>query len=901
MKSALRILLALALVVSATAVYAGETGSVSGTVKDGTGAPVPGATVKISGPQMPAGWTVVSRGTGTYNFPKLLPGSYTVEASLQGLGKAAKKVDVSVDNDHQIELVLIQRATGEVVVTASTAEVDKKSTEVNFNFTSTELQPLALARTYQGLLNLIPGAPADTSGSGYVGVAGGTRQDNKYLIDGVNITNVGYGNLAVDTNSLDIADVNVKTGAITAEFGRTNGVIVNAVTKSGTNEYHGGVFFEGRPASFQAANAHLISRDTDVYGGAASLGFPILKDVFFGYVSGRYTSTTVSGQSATVGGITTTQPDTKTRDQDYFGKVTAYLGQSFLLNAAFRDLPSKTTDGFDSAYDLATAGWNSETKSNVSNVTADWFVSKDSYLEAKYVHVTQNPAALAQTVITDRPLTIDTNNLGKYGAYFDNTGRNGGNVGVYPYVNDATVYRRDEVKLTASQFLDLGPTQHQLKVGGGAEFSDFDFYRQSNGWGQLTYSSTTEVRARYYANLPKQIGRARTYSAFLQDTLSWGRLSANLGVLANYDDFAQVMLDGTRVNFMTFGWDKQIQPRLGLVYNAELLKGDKFYTNYGTYTGLDQKNAARSHAPARIRDDYSFFSRTTGQWLRDQIRGSSTGHQIPQGLDAPYYQEWILGYSAPVTRDVTADLYYQYRNLKNPLEDTPIDLNNYGGAGWVQNFPDARRVYRGITLDVTKRYSNGWYANVNYTYSKLYGNFDEDFALASFSSSSRLEDEPGEFTDDPLRYGRLGQDRPHVFKILASYDLPLGFTVGGFFRVQSGTPWQAVGRSSNYTDRYLEQAGSNRYPTWTNLDFLLAYVFKLGGDMSLRLEGRVQNVFNTQTALSVNTLKYNDPYVDGTPPSTLGPQQTKQPNPLFGTETSWTSPRRFVLTALLNF
>ena len=74
--------------------------------------------------------------------------------------------------------------------------------------------------------------------------------------------------------------------------------------------------------------------------------------------------------------------------------------------------------------------------------------------------------------------------------------------------------------------------------------------------------------------------------------------------------------------------------------------------------------------------------------------------------------------------------------------------------------------------------------------------------------------------------------------------------------------------------------------------------------MSARLEGRVQNLFNTQTVLSVNQTQYNDPYVDPAPPipaSNLGPQQTKQPNALFGTPTSWASPTRFVLTAYLNF
>jgi hypothetical protein len=351
-----------------------------------------------------------------------------------------------------------------------------------------------------------------------------------------------------------------------------------------------------------------------------------------------------------------------------------------------------------------------------------------------------------------------------------------------------------------------------------------------------------------------------------------------------------------------------VQPRLGIAYNANLFDGDKFYGSYGIYQGIDAKSATRSQAPFRVREDQAFFSRTTGQWLREQIRGSSAGHLIPPNLTAPSYRELVFGYAAPVGHNMSFDVFYQYKTLKNPLEDTGIDPNAYFGSFVLQNFPNARRIYSGITLDVTKRYSQGWFLNANYTYSKLYGNFDDDTSVTQYNNSSSLEDEPGLYTNDPAsnRSGLLGQDRTHIFKVLASYDLPLGFTLGGFLRIQSGTPWQAQGNTpSGYVaGRYLEPAGSRRLPTWTNFDLLAAYTLAFGGGMSARLEGRVQNLFDTQTVLNVNKFQYNDPYLDPAAPgrsAVLGPQQTKQPNPLFGTATAWASPRRFVLTAYVNF
>jgi len=137
---------------------------------------------------------------------------------------------------------------------------------------------------------------------------------------------------------------------------------------------------------------------------------------------------------------------------------------------------------------------------------------------------------------------------------------------------------------------------------------------------------------------------------------------------------------------------------------------------------------------------------------------------------------------------------------------------------------------------------------------------------------------------------------------MGSYDFNFGLTMGAFLRVQSGTPWQARGASPSSTSfRYIEPAGTNRLPTWTTFDLLAAYTFRLANEMGIRLEARVTNLFDTQTVLGVQQIKYFDGYRDGVPPSTLGPQGTTQPNPEFGNASSWALPRRLVLTARLDF
>ncbi len=935
-----RVLISLVLLVTATAALAGETGSISGVVKDGTGAPVPGASVKLAGAQAPR--DTVTNANGAFKFTVLLPGDYVVTAELQGLGTASHKVKVFVDSDAQLALTLVQTTKAEVVVTGAAAEIDKTASEVNFNFTDNTIKDLPLSRTYEGVLKLVPGAAA-SDGQGFVSISGGTRQDNKYLLDGVNITNPGYGFLGVDTNQLDIADFNVKKGGISAEFGRTSGAMINAVTKSGTNQIVGSVQAIISPSSFQANRDFGTQSNVNNYSGQANLGFPIVKDMLFGYVSGAYYDNKTTGQSATlVDNTTATQPDSKSHNGDYFGKLTGFIGQSLLLNAGFRALPNKGTDQFNSVYDAPTAGYGTDTTNYVGNFTADWFASKDTVFEAKYVALQENDTSVGQNLVPAfQPMTIDPKNLAAYG-YFPDPNRHSNNGGLPEFAETGDRYKRSEVKATLSQYLDIGPTQNAFKLGGGFEDDSMDTVRATNGWGLWgaiggtcptavcgTGTKYASDRARYYTSQPTQNSKARTYSAFIQDTITMKNLTIYVGVLANKDDFAQVCKAGqvcgstgtpaetsdTRFNFMTFSWSQQVQPRLGITWNPNLLSSDKLYSTYGEYAGMDQKSTARSFAPFRIRQDQAYFCTVTtgcgsvpyGGFLGSQYRGSSGGKFIPTDLKPPYYQEFILGYSAALTKDVTFDLYYQYRNLKNAFEDTgiganPYDSNTYFGSFQAANFPDARRHYHGVTLDVSKRYANRWYADANITYSKLAGNFDEDYGLALFNTSSFLEDEPGWYSAEPNRDGLMRQDRPIIFKAMGTYDLPFGVTVGGFLRVQSGTPWEARGGTPS-TDygRYLEPAGSHRLPTWTNFDLLAAYTFKPSDTLGIRLEARVQNLFNTQTVLSVDDIKYFDAYEDANPPTSLGPQGTSQPNPAFGTPTAWAAPRRFVLTARLDF
>ncbi len=168
-----------------------ETGSISGIVLDEQGLPVDGATVKVSGPLLPAGRTVTTGTNGLFQFLRLLPGSYTVEVSKTEIGSARRDVIVALDRDTQVDIVLGLAVQETVDVTASRPVVDLRKTEVNLNYSAETVAAFPLERSYRGLFQLVPGVAENRSTVGPS--AGGSRQDNTYLIDGVNITNTGFG------------------------------------------------------------------------------------------------------------------------------------------------------------------------------------------------------------------------------------------------------------------------------------------------------------------------------------------------------------------------------------------------------------------------------------------------------------------------------------------------------------------------------------------------------------------------------------------------------------------------------------------------------------------------------------------------------------------------------------
>ncbi|HEX7185202.1 MAG TPA: carboxypeptidase regulatory-like domain-containing protein [Thermoanaerobaculia bacterium] len=886
--------LALLVLLTAGAVFAAETtGSISGVVRSSDGSPLPGVMVQVSGPLLPAGQSEVTGPDGKFQFLRLPPGSYQVHAELSGMGDIRREAIVALDRDTQVDLTLDPTMSEEITVKAAVPIIDVKSSEAQVNFTSEVIEDLPLARDYKGLFELAPGvsqnAPNRTAPN-----AGGSRLDNTFLVDGINITNPHYGDLLPNITEIDIDEVSIKRAGISAEFGRTGGMVVNAVTKSGTNQFNGEARFEYQPAEWTAEDKNASVQNTiDRDGPAVSLGGPLMRDHLWFYGSGSFPSSTSTDRRNNLGAI----PDLEVETDEYFLKLTANPTSSHYFNAGLRSRETTTRNagilasvhpsvGSDDSTDylLGTAGWT-------------WNVNADSLVEVKYNHNKEENSTDPATSLGYRP-AFNAARPDLAGAFTTTADRIvGGATAAGQTVGGASLainnqdFERDEIRGTFQTFKSWFGQSHDLRAGMTYNEDTERLERRANGWGAITWSASTQrFTARYISEQAPHTGRGKAYGIFLQDQFSVGdRTTITAGLLVNKDEYYGEALGSTpgtkrKAKLLTFDWDQQIQPRLGVSFMPNLDLGDKIYAAYGRYYNTENKSLERAASPTRIFTTTATFD-AAGNLVSEAPQASTQTKTIDPGLDPQYTDEILVGYARPLGPTWSTEVFGMYREVGDIMEDISADgLGN--GPFRVAQLDDAYREYTAFTLMVNRLPFDDRFMRLaisaSYTWSRLEGNWDIDYANSLFYNSSILQDGPGVLITDN-RDGILRGDRTHVAKIFATISPIERMRVGSYVRYQSGGAWEARGLpSSNVSSsfhRYLEPAGSRRMEDWLNVDLLTSYEFPLG-PIGLELEGRILNVFDEQVALEVD--------------DRLG-------LPAFGQGTQFSAARAFVVSAIVRY
>jgi hypothetical protein len=284
-------------------------GGIQGTVTDSTGAAISGAQITVTNPATGLTRPAVSDAEGNYFVNELPLGSYSVTATKSGFRtKTATDVQIAVATPQRVDLQLTPgQVTEKIEVTAEVPLIETSNNNQGGVIDARQAENLPInGRDYLKLFAQIPGANGDPSGEadspgsfGYLSVNGNRGRSDNYLIDGTDM-NDGYRNdpivneggvfstpaTILPTDA--IAEMPVISGG-EAEYGRNSGAIVNVVTKSGTNDWHGDIFEYLRNQNLDARN--FFNPDgtpqnpfnNNQFGG--SLGGPVYKDHTFFFVS----------------------------------------------------------------------------------------------------------------------------------------------------------------------------------------------------------------------------------------------------------------------------------------------------------------------------------------------------------------------------------------------------------------------------------------------------------------------------------------------------------------------------------------------------------------------------------------------------------------------------------------
>jgi hypothetical protein len=245
------------------------TATISGTVTDNTGAVLPGVTVVVQNQDTGISRTVLTNETGHYSAPSLGVGQYRLSVSLDGFQTVERSgITLTVGREAVVDFQLAVGAITQTLdVTAEAPLVSTTNASVSFTVTETTIQELPLnGRDLTELILLNPGvsdAMVRSTGSkfGYgkrISISGTRGEDNSYLLDGSYIGNfrrqppAGPGGALLGAET--VREFEVVTNSYGAQYGRVLGGVFNAVSKSGSNEWHGGLYDFHRNSAFDARN-----------------------------------------------------------------------------------------------------------------------------------------------------------------------------------------------------------------------------------------------------------------------------------------------------------------------------------------------------------------------------------------------------------------------------------------------------------------------------------------------------------------------------------------------------------------------------------------------------------------------------------------------------------------------
>ncbi len=907
---------AIALVLATPALAQRTTGGISGTVRDATGAVLPGVSVSVSGPNIVGAQTAVTNEHGFYRLANLPPGEYRVGFSLPGFKSAAHRglrvpVGGTIDENAALELSQLQES---VDVVGESSVVDTTSNEIGSNFARGLIENAPLRRfSFFDLVAAAPGSlqGGDSNNASRTMVYGSSYDENSFQVDGVDITDNYFNEALAEPNVDAIEEVEVLSLGAPAEYGNLTGAVYNIVTRQGTNEFHGDVGFYLQSDGLTGNNTESIVNPDGSFLDAcpdgearcpwtrdkytdfsAQLGGPLVKDKLWFFAS--YGNQRDYNWDP---GVDSSNPLTAVRGRTdrYFFKLNWQLNNKHKLVGTFH-MDDKKDDGGLSLQSAPSTAATRTQKTPTPGLGYTGVLSDRTVLEVRYSgfygDVTMGPTDPDQARDLNRFYDIDTGFISGGHYYWYDLGPKRTTV-------TAKVSHLADNFLGASHDFRFGVQYSAASAPGLVGYNDLIY----------TYSQTDPGYGYGIAYTPfSYSGDTRALGFYVDDTVRVSdRLSLNLGLRYDYQKAFSAERDqldasgnptGTTFSQTDYFTWNTISPRLGFNWKLAadgrtVLKG-----HYGRYhravaTGEYANKIGPSITPIFVGP----YDIPSGRFGELTLSRSNENLGFDPDYRSPYTDQFIASLERELRPGFGAQLNYVYkrgrqfagweditgRYARVPFVDT-LGTSPTGRTLQLYQLlsdPEDRQFritnpegfdsnVHAASFGLSKRMTGKWQMSASATWLRATGSLQEGQGGAGEAGTGVGIIQRGgvqfrSFGQDPNNYvnvdGRLKSDVTWQLKGQAVYQLPAGFLVSANVSYRSGAhivrrtrALRSITQVPENRPILLQPRGENgRLDDVMILDARLQKDFNLGDKVRLAVFADAFNLLNSDTTEGVVT------------------------------------------------
>ncbi len=825
-------------------------GQIIGTVNDNTGSALPGVTVTATNTETGLTRSALTELDGTYTLQLLPPGIYRVEAELSGLGKATReRVSVLLGLSSKTDLAINPSLAQEITVTASTPVVDATQSDLTSSVTQDQIENLPLlGRDFTDLVKLTPGTGETFNGGVSLNGARGIAAD--YNIDGAETNSDFFGQQRGGTASpftfsqAAIREFQVIRSSFSAEFSRGVGGTMNAVTKSGTNELDGQLFYFFRDGEWASERSltlpdgsplddSFLGKNSAQYGFA--LGGPIVQDRLHYFLNTDFQDISTPVRIGDIRQRTDFQALPEATRTAFVQRVETLLGRS--LNDLFAYDQSEDQQTYLIKLDANVAQnhhlsfrdnyskFVNENNQNGRNLAYQGTATNEfnqAVLQAESVFTSSifNQVIL-QYGNEERPINPSVTNLPDINI----TGAIPFRFGQIDFLPNNTTEDKWQLKDT----LSIAVNNHQFKTGFEVLSTSVDNLFTRDEKGEFRFASIADFVAGRPSGFDQGLGPGDghnaydydTYGVFVHDTWTpFKKLTLDLGVRYDYQT-TPTPINNIAPEYPEFVTnfeedDDNVAPRFGFAYDLfgsgrSVVRGGvgQYYNNLpaiilanplaqigGIFNNISIPCSATSICPTFP----NIFTREQFQRQPVNVRDIAIVGKNLQASEAlrgllAFEQQFGTAYSVGI-EGVYSKLDKQQRFVNINATPTGLmygDLVVYDVTNPNRLYPrfqnvrqhvnDAEGSYSSLTLTTKKLAVSGSKFSylAHYTWSEA---IDQDSNERSTSTHFSLDPYNPEFSE-----GRADYDVTHRVVLSGNYQLPFGINVAGIGTWRTGTPY----------------------------------------------------------------------------------------------------------------